>query len=233
MTAVRAASKDAAPWLALLLPSAALLACAWRSWLPLSITEALGFVTGLVCVWLTVRENVWNWPIGIANSIFFLVLFWEGRLFADATLQMVYVVLGALGWYWWLHGGDGSKEIAVSRAGARVLVPLLFVVIAATWALFYYLRSVHDAAPLWDAFTTVLSLAAQFLLTRKFLENWIFWILADVIYVPLYIHRHLYFTGALYVVFLCLCVMGFREWRQSMADRARAAVATAGAQVNG
>jgi nicotinamide mononucleotide transporter len=90
---------------------------------------------------------------------------------------------------------------------------------AATCALFYYLRAVHDVAPLWDALTTVLSLAAQFLLTRKFIENWYFWIMADLIYVPLYIHRHLLFTGGLYVVFLGLCVTGLLAWRQGIMCR--------------
>ena len=70
--------------------------------LPLDVTEVLGFVTGAWCVWLTVKQNIWNWPIGIANDAFFLVLFLRAHLFADAGLQVIYIVLGVFGWYWWL-----------------------------------------------------------------------------------------------------------------------------------
>ena len=83
---------------------------AWKHWLPLNLTEVLGFVTGAWCVWLAAAENIWNWPIGIANSVSFGFLFLHARLYADMTLQVIYIVLGVLGWYWWLHGGRYRAE---------------------------------------------------------------------------------------------------------------------------
>ena len=81
----------------------------------LSWIEIAGFVTGALCVWLVVRRNIWNFPIGLANNIFFWVLFMQAGLYGDAWLQVVYLVLGALGWYWWLHGGANRTALVVRR----------------------------------------------------------------------------------------------------------------------
>jgi nicotinamide mononucleotide transporter len=177
------------------------------------LTEILGFVTGGVCVWLVVRENVWNWPIGLANNVFFLVLFLHGRLFADMALQVVYLLLGVYGWLNWLFGADGRDGLTISRTTRGEWIAILGLVPLATWGLWLVLVEVHDAAPSADALTTVLSLAAQYLLCRKRLENWVFWIAADLVYVPLYLSRDLVFTAVLYAVFLVMCLVGVREWR--------------------
>src|SRR5215212_8161014 len=161
----------------------ALLYASWAGWAPpgltpFSVTEALGFVTGALCVYLVVRENVWNFPVGIANSAFFLILF----------------------------------------AGARLLGVAAFVV-AGTAALTLFFRYVNDSAPFLDAFTTALSLGAQYLLNRKAVENWWLWMTADVVYIYLYAARGLHLTAVLYLVFLCLCVAGLRSWLRTMSAR--------------
>lgn len=184
--------------------------------LPLDITEVLGFVSGAWGVWLTVKENVWNWPIGIANSAFFLVLFVQGRLFADSGLQVVYIILGALGWYWWLHGSAHKTALPIARTGPRHAAVLAAIIVAATVALTAGLARVNDAAPFWDALTTALSLGAQYLLTRKLIENWLLWISADVIYVALYAYKGYYLTSILYTIFLAMCVAGLLQWRASL-----------------
>lgn len=194
--------------------SACLAVAAWQKWLPLSQSETWGFITGGWCVWLTVKENIWNWPIGIANSIFFAVLFFDARLYADMGLQVVYILLGILGWYWWLYGGKDKTELAISRTPLFVVGLTAVTTALATWALTLYLRSVHDAAPFLDALTTTLSLAAQYLLTKKYLENWLVWISADVIYIGLYYAKGLRLTSLLYFVFLCMCLAGLRSWRR-------------------
>src|SRR5688572_33132621 len=83
---------------------AALVLASWRGWVPVPLSEALGFVTGVACVYLVVRENIWNFPVGIANNVFFLILFTRTRLYGDAGLHIVYMGLAVHGWYWWLHG---------------------------------------------------------------------------------------------------------------------------------
>ncbi len=196
--------------------SAVLVVGTLAGWLPLNLVEVFGFVTGGVCVWLTVRQQIWSWPIGLASNVFFIGLFFNARLYADMTLQFIYIVLGVLGWYWWLRGGEQRSRLRVSRASPATLVVLAALVAAATWGLTLFLRSVGDAAPFLDALTTTLSLAAQYLLTRKLIENWYVWITADIIYIWLYADRGLPLTAVLYALFLGLCLLGLREWRRSV-----------------
>src|SRR5690242_18776253 len=93
--------------------SALLLIASWQHKITSAPLEALGFVTGAWCVWLTVKEHIWNFPIGLANSAFYLIVFLQARLFADSTLQILYIILGVYGWYWWLKGGENRTVLKV------------------------------------------------------------------------------------------------------------------------
>ena len=181
-------------------------------WWSIGWMEVGGFVTGGICVWLTVREHLWTWPIGLANNLVFLVLFWRERLFADAVLQVVYFVLGVYGWWNWVQGGARRTELTVSRAPRMELLVLIATVPLATLSLREILITVNGAAPFWDSLTTVLSLVAQIMMCRKRLEHWLFWMVADVIYIPLYVSRNLPLTAMLYFVFLLMCIAGWRMW---------------------
>ena len=204
------------PTIITLVVTVLLLIAAHYHWLPTTATEVLGFTSGGLCVWLTVKEDIWNWPIGIANSAFFLVLFLRAKLFADSSLQVIYIILGFLGWYWWLHGGKNKTELHVTRAGWKTWAVLVILASAATWGATIFLRSIHDVAPFWDALTTVMSLVAQYLLTKKNIDNWPVWISVDVIYIWLYAIKHLYLTSVIYAIFLMMCFVGLRDWRRSM-----------------
>jgi nicotinamide mononucleotide transporter len=175
--------------------------------------EAISFVTGALCVWLTVKESVWNFPVSMANVAAFLFVFVRARLYADAGLQVAYFILSAIGWYLWLYGGQGRRELHLSQItrGEATRVASVGIMIAIVLTL--YLSRVGGAAPFWDALTTTISLCAQWLLNRKYLENWYCWIAADVIYIPLYLSKSLYLTSLLYAVFLCMAIMGLFAWR--------------------
>lgn len=193
-----------------------------------SLLEALSFVTGAVCVWLTVRESIWNFPIGLVNVAAFFVVFASSRLFADAGLQVVYFVLGVMGWVMWLQRDDsGDKVLAVSRAPAWELAATFLFIGIATLGMWQVLNNVGGSASFWDALTTSTSLAAQWLLNRKRLENWVAWIIVDVIYVPLYLYKELYLTALLYAIFLVMAVMGLRAWHASWLARRNAPAASA------
>jgi nicotinamide mononucleotide transporter len=180
-----------------------------------SMTEVFGFVTGAVTVWLCAKENIWNWPIGIVNNVFFIVLFFGARLFADMSLQVVYIVLSIGGWYLWLRGGDKKTGIVIQNTSARTWAAMVLVGAVATYGMMKYLASVGDSAPFLDALTTVMSLLAQYGLMKKLIENWFIWIAVDVIYIPLYIYKGLPLTGILYVVFLLMCIVGYVGWRKT------------------
>ncbi len=189
-------------------------------WWPIAPIEVLGFLTGGICVWLVVREHMWNWPIGLANNIVFLLMFWRARLFADAGLQVVYLLLGIYGWANWLRGGEERTALTISRTPRRQWVVMAVALPVLTLALRAILIAAQGSAPLLDALTTVLSLIAQYMLCRKQLEHWLIWIAADLIYIPLYFARSLPLTAVLYAVFLLMCVAGWRDWSRELRRKA-------------
>ena len=175
--------------------------------------EILGFVTGAASVILAVRESAWNWLVGIANNAFFFLLFWHSKLYADALLQVVYAVISVYGWWNWVRGGVGHSKLQISSTGKGTAFLLLVLTALATGMMTYLLTRFTDSrVPFWDGLTTALSLAAQFMLSRKLLENWRVWMTADIIYILLYCYKALYLTGFLYAIFFALCIAGYRSW---------------------
>ncbi len=185
---------------------------------PVSWAELCGFVTGAVCVALTVRRSIANFPVGIANAAFFLILFASARLWADSALQVLYIALGFAGWWQWLYGNTRRTPLAVRRLTRRQFLGGVAAVAAVTAVLYPVLRAVQDAAPFLDALTTGLSLVAQWLLNGKWIHTWYFWIAADCVYVPLYVSRGLNLTAIVYAVFLAMCVLGLRSWSRELAS---------------
>ena len=189
--------------------------------------EIFGFITGAVNVWLLARQNIWNWPIGIANNLAYVLLFTTSGLYGDAGLQIVYITLGIYGWTTWLRSETGSAALHVSRTSARVWIWLAVLTPAAALALAWFLQRFTDSSvPGWDGFTTALSLAAIYGQCRKLLESWWLWILADCVYIPLYIYKGLFLTSFLYFIFLLLCIFGLRSWMNELNERPWASAET-------
>jgi nicotinamide mononucleotide transporter len=183
-----------------------------------SVTEALGFVTGALCVWLLARQNIWNWPIGIGNNLFYVVVFLRSGLYADSVLQIFYAGLAVYGWWTWLQKKSSEEELPVVHTTAATwmwLAPATVVTSALLWlALSKFTDSI---VPGWDGLTTAISLAATWGQCRKLLESWYLWILADLIYIPLYIYKGLRLTAVLYAIFMVLCIGGLRAWHRALA----------------
>lgn len=178
--------------------------------------EAFGFVTGAVNVWLLARQNIWNWPVGLANNLAYLLVFITSGLYGDAGLQVVYMILGVYGWWNWLRRGTGTR-LPVSRTTRAMWTILAALILAGFVLLRWFLTRFTDSTvPSWDGLTTAISLAAIYGQSRKYLESWWLWILADLIYVPLYIYKGLWLTSALYFVFLLLCIFGLRQWMREL-----------------
>ena len=177
-----------------------------------SALEGVSFVTGAICVWLTVKENVWNFPMGALNAATFSVVFFQARLFGDAGLQIVYVVLNLAGWYMWLYGGDENTALRLARASAIERAVMGASITICTLILWKTLHFVGGSSSFWDAATTSASLGAQWWMNRKRVETWHLWIVVDILYVPLYFYRGLALTGLLYAVFLVMAVLGLQHW---------------------
>ncbi len=179
---------------------------------------------GLVSVFLSARENIWSWPTAIINVGLYAVLFAREKLYADMGLQVIYLLLSIYGWYEWLFGGENRTELLVSRVPRRLLLPLLAIGVTGSLTLGAFLQRATDAALPWlDATLSVFSLIAQWMMTRKILENWMLWILMDVVYVVMFVFlKHLYLTAFQYLVFLGLAVTGHVQWLRSLRERSKA-----------
>lgn len=190
----------------------------------LPLVEPAAVLLGIACVALTVRERIASWPVGIASSALFLVLFAGAGLYADSLLQVLYLALGGYGWWHWLHGGPRRDDLPVTAASWRLRGALAVAAVAGTLAFGAFLDGATDSTvPYPDAATTVLSLVAQLLLTRKLIDSWPVWILGvNVPYIALYLSKGLAMTAALQVVFIALSVAGWVAWRRSMAATAAA-----------
>ena len=183
----------------------------------MSAFEALAALFGVVSVYLSVRENIWSWPTAIVNVALYTVVFYQSRLYADMGLQVIYVVLSFYGWYQWLYGGKNRTELPVSRTPRRVALILVVIGITAAVTLGSVLhRTTNAALPYLDSTTTSTSLVAQWMMTRKLLENWLVWVAVDVVYIGMFIYKSLYLTAGLYLVFLVLSAMGYFRWLQSL-----------------
>jgi nicotinamide mononucleotide transporter len=182
--------------------------------------EAIATFFGLLCVWLTIRQNVFCWPAGLVQVLLFIFIFYDAKLYADVVLHVIYVVLSIYGWIHWSKPDRSQLAVTVVRH-----LPLwMVVVIAGTGVWGYALTRFTDASvPYFDSFVVMASLVAQWLMARKKLESWYFWIMADIVAIGVYGYKALYMTTALYFVFLILAVTGYVAWRKDLRMRKQTA----------
>lgn len=184
--------------------------------------EVIAVLCGLLCVGLTIRQSIWCWPTGLIQVTLYILIFYKVKLYSDLILHIVYVFLQLYGWRHWLRGGENQSSLSVSRLGARRFIGWVMISLLGTAAWGFGMASLTDAAvPYWDAFTTVASLIAQWLMARKRLESWIFWMAVDVVAIGVYFHKSLFLTTGLYAVFLVMAAMGFIAWRKSWPSRSK------------
>lgn len=192
--------------------------CQWLAAHGTSCLEAVAVVFGIVSVYLSTRENIWSWPTALVNVSLFTVLFLQSGLYSDTGLQVVYFVLSVYGWYEWLYGGTGRTAITVSSTTKRTWT-ILGAIGVVSWLVLATVTSHLPGTklPYLDAATTTVSLLAQWMMTRKLLENWVVWIAVDVVYVGMFIYKGLYLTAFNYGIYLALAVLGYIAWKKSLA----------------
>lgn len=198
------------------------LAAAWTATQAADPLEVAGVVTGVACVWLAARNSIWNFPLAILNGGLYAVVFRQARLYSDAGLQLAFIALAIYGWVKWLRGTavPDAPPLPITATPRRVAAGLGGAgLVFAVGAGFLFSRYTNAALPYWDSTTTAISLAAQALLSRRHIENWLLWIGVDVAYVGMYWHRDLYLTSALYAVFLGLATYGYWQWRRELLAR--------------
>lgn len=179
--------------------------------------EYAAVITGILTVWLSTRQRIAAWPIALVNAVLYFVIFLKGELYANMGLQVVYFGLSCYGWYEWKFGGAGRTELPVTRTPPRLVPALIAAGVAGTVVVGFLLRDPAKPLLTWvDAGTTSTSLVAQWMLTRKLLENWLVWVVVNVIYVAMFIATGLLPTAGLYVVFFVLAAVGYVEWKRTL-----------------
>lgn len=181
-----------------------------------SALEMVAFLMAVAMVVFNIRVNPLGWPLAIASSLLYFLLFWNSRLYGDASLQIFFALIGAWGWWQWLRGSaaDGAAlRVTALAPRDRFLVALAWLLAWPLTALF--LRRYTDTdVPWWDAFPTAGSVVGQWLLGRKHFENWPAWIVVNTVSVGLFAYKGLWLTALLYAVFIVMSWAGWREWRR-------------------
>ena len=185
---------------------------AWGA--PVTWLEVVAFVLAVAMVAFNIRVYPLGWPLAIVSSLLYFALFWNSRLYGDASLQIFLALVAAWGWWQWLRGtaADGAA-LRVTWLPARRRWALVFAMALAWPAAGLFLRRYTDSdVPRWDAFPTAGSVIGQWLLGRKFVENWAMWIVVNIVSVGLFAYKGLWLTVLLYLVFIAMSVAGWRAW---------------------
>ena len=178
--------------------------------------EIIAVIFSLACVILTIRRNVWCWPVGIVGTIAYLYLFLMHQLNADCFLQIVFVMQGIIGWVNWTDGKK-NNNLPVTRVNPHAGVRLLSTCLVAYVVLVILLqRYTNSSAIFVDSFVSIASVAANWLLVRKKLESWLLWIVVDIVYIGLFAYKGLYMSSGLYLIFLLLAIQGFYTWNRNL-----------------
>lgn len=186
--------------------------------MPTTWLELVAAVLALAMVGCNMREIHWGWPLAIVSSLLYMVVFAQARIYGDASLQVFFAIVALWGWFQWLRGhrADGSV-LHVSRLSPRgLLMALLACALAWPAVALFLIRFTDTDVPWFDGFATGLSLVGQFLLARKFIENWVVWLAVNLVSIGLFVHKGLWLTVGLYGVFALLSIAGYLAWRQRL-----------------
>lgn len=182
--------------------------------------EGIAVVTGMLSVWFAKNENILVYPTGIISVLIFVYILAHNKLYGDMGINAYYFIMSVYGWYNWTRKDNERHVIHISKSSFKenvysFLIFLLFFII-----LIIVLKGYTDSdVPFIDSFTTALFFVAMILMARKKIENWIAWIIGDLISIPLYFYKGLVLTSIQFLVFLGLAIAGYLSWKNSMADR--------------
>ncbi len=180
-----------------------------------SILELVAVLFGLLSVYYSMKINILVFPTGIISVLIYVYITWTVGLYADMFINWIYFVMSVYGWYKWLRPSAGKPQLPVTRSSNRLRLTALITTAASFFIMQSVLRSFTDSTvPTIDAFTTAVFITGMWLMALKKVENWIYWIVGDVVSVPLYFHKELIFTSLQFSIFLILAIMGLLRWRK-------------------
>lgn len=186
--------------------------------------EAVAAFFGILSVWFARRNDIWVYPTGIVSTALYVYLLFVSGVYGDAAINIYYTSMSVYGWYTWANTKDGGAELPItrlSRKGAGFTLGFTLV----NFSVFYLvLRYYTDSVvPMLDALTTALAFSAMYLMAKKKVENWVFWIVCDVISIVLYVYKGLGVTALQYLVFLAIAISAHYRWVRLYREQRRAA----------
>jgi nicotinamide mononucleotide transporter len=192
--------------------------------------EAVAVIFAIAYLFLAVRENILCWIFAFFSTAIYTVLFWDVSLLMESALNVYYMAMAVYGWYQWTRGGHNGNNESHTLSVQSMSGQQHVLVITATVILVVisgYLLSEHSSAawPYVDSFTTWASVITTYLVTRKYLQNWLYWIVIDMVSIPLYIDRGLNLTALLFIVYTVVAVIGYFSWRSHLHNNGQAVAA--------
>ena len=180
--------------------------------------EIVGAILSLIYLYLSIKAKVSLWFFGIVSSLFYIVVFFQTKFYADMSLQFYYVFISIYGWINWKRGEKGNNE---ELPTIELTKKLLFILILATIVIYiiYYLilsRFTDSTIPKSDALVGALSVVGTWMLAKKLIENWLVWIAADALCVGLYIYKDLYPTAILFIIYTAMAAVGYWQWKKTL-----------------
>jgi nicotinamide mononucleotide transporter len=193
------------------------------SWLQNNYIEVIGALTGLIYLYLEIKQKIWLWPLGIITSAFYIIIFYQSKFYADMGLQVYYLVISIYGWWHWLFGANSTKkdDLPITRTAIKlwillgIITLLLFGIIAVI-----LVKYTDSPVPYGDALATALSITATWMLARKLIEHWWVWVFVNLLSLGLFIWKELYPTSVLFFFYFSMAIVGYFQWRRELVKRA-------------
>ncbi len=180
----------------------------------MSVLGIIALVSGALGVWLTIKQTIWCWPVALVAVLSSILEFYTQRLYGDMSLQVVYFFLGIYGWLYWNR--KKNEDFKVEKTPVK-LWPLLILVTIAQSLLYYYLLIYFKGdRPLLDGVLTAASLTATYMMTKKWVGNWLAWVLIDATYVLLYGLKEMWLFALLNLLFTIIAFYGWLKWRRAV-----------------
>ncbi len=179
--------------------------------------EGVAVASGIASVWLSWKENILVYPTGIVSVLIYVYITWQYGLYATAGVNSYYFLMSVYGWYHWTHTSDSSSQIPIT-ANSKMENFLSFgILLLAYVVLVFVLTSFTNSdVPYWDSLTTATAVTAMWLMARKKIEHWLFWIVCNLSSIPLYTYKGLPFTSLQFLVFTILAIAGWVSWREKL-----------------
>ncbi|MCD7900698.1 MAG: nicotinamide riboside transporter PnuC [Bacteroides sp.] len=187
----------------------------------MNILEIIGTIVGLLYIWLEYRASIYLWIASVIMPAIYIFVYYEAGLYADTGINVYFLLASVYGWVVWMkgksHPEDEKTELPITHMPLSRILPLSLVLLLAFFGIAWILIEYTDSNVPWlDSFTTALSIVAMWMLARKFLEQWIAWIIVDIVCCGLYIYKDLYFTAGLYGLYTVIAVFGYFKWKRMM-----------------